>query len=345
VPFPSKLKAVDGCTLKHSIEVHNDSALLLAFPFLIVQEKNMNRQALQDTKIRHSSLQPWSIVFLVCGTIVGCLSMVSSSIGQSVGAVTQSIAAPPSIISLAAAPKPSTEIVARHPGDSKFENAPGNYRIFPAATVRKLTGAEVLTLNFAGETTLARIRTTNNDFVIEPGGTCLPGISYSRGESCSLIVRFNPQGPGHRLGFLSITHSADSNPVNFGLAGNGYAPAISFTPSVISTVPGSVSSGVGTISGATSMAVDGGDILYIADTGNNRVKLLDSSGNLITTALNPIATPASITAASVFSTPPIQGARTISASSIRGVVKRHTDMPMPRGHARRALRAHSRVSV
>jgi hypothetical protein len=255
----------------------------------------MNRQALQGTKIRHSSQQPRSI-FLVFWTMVGCFSMVSSSVGQSVGAVTQSVAAPPSIISLAAVPKPSTEVVTRHPGDSKFENAPANYHIFPATAVRELTGAEVLTLNFAGDTTLTRIRTTNQDFVIEPGGTCLSEISYSRGESCSLIVHFSPQGPGHRLGFLSITHSADVNPVSFGLAGNGYSPAISFTPSLISTVPGTVSSGVGTISGATSMSVDGGDILYIADTGNNSVKLIDSSGNLTTTPTSPIATPASITA-------------------------------------------------
>ena len=185
-------------------------------------------------------------------------------------------------------------MVARYATDSKFENAPANYRVFPAATVGAFTGAEVLTLNFAGQTTISRIKSTNKDFVIEPGGTCLQGISYTRGDSCSLLVRFNPQGAGRRLGFLSITHSATAAAATFGLAGNGYAPVVSLTPSLISTVPGSVSAGVGTISAATSLAVDGGDILYIADTGNDKVKEMDSSGVIITTPLGPIATPASI---------------------------------------------------
>jgi hypothetical protein len=186
-------------------------------------------------------------------------------------------------------------MVARYATDSKFENAPANYRVFPAATVGEFTGAEVITLNFAGQTTISRIKATNKDFVIEPGGTCLHGISYTRGESCSLVVRFNPQGAGRRLGFLSITHSAAAAPATIGLAGNGYAPVVSLTPSLISTVPGSVSSGVGTISGATSLAVDGGDILYIADTGNNKVKEMDSSGVIVPHISGPIATPASIT--------------------------------------------------
>ena len=227
--------------------------------------------------------------------IIVCFSMLSSSTGQSVAATTLSIAtAPESIISLETSLKPSAEMVARYPTDSKFENAPANYRVFPAATVGAFIGAEVLTLKFAGETTITGVKLTNNDFVIEPGGTCLQGISYSRGESCSLLVRFNPQGAGHRLGFLNITHSAAAAPATFGLTGNGYAPVVSFTPSLISTVPGSVSAGVGTISGATSLAVDGGDVLYVADTGNSKVKEMDSTGVITTNASSPIATPASI---------------------------------------------------
>src|SRR5208337_3017164 len=101
------------------------------------------------------------------------------------------------------------------------------------------------------------------------------------------------QGPGHRLGFLRISHSGGATPDSFGLTGSGYAPVINFNPAQIATVPGSVSSGAGTISNATSLAIDGGDILYIADTGNNKVKEMDSSGNIITTP-GPIATPASL---------------------------------------------------
>lgn len=250
----------------------------------------MNSEALQRAEVKEVRQWRRSVWLMAACMIVAFSFITASSIGQvTIGA------APPSIISLASSPKPEAESVARRASDSRFENAPANYHVFAASAVGEYTGVEELTLNFAGETTLTRIKSTSKDFVIERGGTCQEGGRYTRGESCSLLVRFSPQGPGHRLGFISVSHTAEAVAASFGLTGNGYAPVASFTPSVITTVPGTVSSGTGTISGATSLAVDGGDILYIADTGNNRVKEMDSSGNVITTALNPIATPASIT--------------------------------------------------
>ena len=197
-------------------------------------------------------------------------------------------------ISLASAPRPRGGILARLPGDSTFEHAPANYHVFAAANMGEDAGVEALTLNFAAETRLTRIESKNKDFVVEPGGSCHEGNTYSRGNSCTLLVRFNPQGPGHRLGFVTVTHSAEATPMSFGLTGNGYAPVVSFTPSQITTVPTSVSAGIGTINGATSMAIDGGDILYVADTGNNKVKEMDSTGVIIIDPSGPIATPASI---------------------------------------------------
>ncbi len=203
---------------------------------------------------------------------------------------------PKSIISLASAPKPQGEMLARNPGDATFEHALPNYHVFAAATSGRDAGVEALALNFAAETKLTRIESKNKDFVIESGGTCHEGNIYSRGDSCTLLVRFNPQGPGHRLGFINVTHSAEPKPMSFGLTGNGYSPVVSFTPSVINSVASSISAGKGTISGATSLAIDGGDILYIADTGNNKLKEMDSNGVITPTALGPIATPASLAA-------------------------------------------------
>ncbi|MGA8151499.1 MAG: choice-of-anchor D domain-containing protein [Terriglobales bacterium] len=250
----------------------------------------MNPKALRRTEVKEFRLCLRSVLFLASCMIVACFFMVASSVGQAIF-----MPASNSIVSLAASPKPEAESVARRASDSRFENAPTNYHVFPAVAVGEYTGVEELTLNFAGETTLTRIKSTNQDFVIERGGTCQEGDTYARGESCSLLVRFSPQGPGHRLGFIKVSHTAEAAPASFGLTGNGYAPVVSFTPSQITTVPGTVSSGTGTIGAATSLAVDGGDILYIADTGNNKVKEMDSSGVIITTTLNPIATPASIT--------------------------------------------------
>ena len=59
---------------------------------------------------------------------------------------------------------------------------------------------------------------------------------------------------------------------------------VSFTPAQITTVPGTYPSGAGLISGATALAVDGGDIVYVADTGNVDIREIDSSGNIISVA-------------------------------------------------------------
>lgn len=235
------------------------------------------------------------VLVWACCMILGFLFTVASSVGQSSVLSQKTVGAvPPSIISLASSPRPTAESIARRLGDTTFENAPANYHVFPAANGQEHAPAEVLTLNFAGETTLTGIKSTNKDFVIEPGGTCLEGGSYARGDSCSLLVRFSPQGPGRRLGFISIANSAEVTPFSFGLTGNGYAPVVNFIPAQITTVTGSVSSGTGTIKSATNIAIDGGDVLYIADTGNNLVKKMDSSGTITNTANSPIATPVSL---------------------------------------------------
>ncbi len=230
--------------------------------------------------------------FPLCANLIVCVFLLAAvpSFSQQIVRRTSS----PSIVSLGASPKPVGASLARRVGDSTFENAPPNYHVFSAVGVGERAAAEVLTLNFTGATTLTNIKLTNKDFVLEPGGSCYEGNHYASGQSCSLLVRFTPQGPGHRLGFLRIAHTAEANAASFGLTGNGYAPVVSFTPSQISTVTGSATSGTGTISTATSMAIDGGDILYIADTGNNAVKFMDSSGTLASEALGPIATPVSL---------------------------------------------------
>ena len=228
------------------------------------------------------------------GSIVGAVLL--SSMAAPAQKVTQSASPAQSIISLAPSAQPQGIFLARHPGDATFENAPANYHVFTATTAGEDTAAESLVLNFSGDTTLTGIKMTNKDFAIQPGGSCYEGNHYSAGQSCTLLVHFTPQGPGHRLGFVQVTHSAATSPTIFGLTANGYAPALSFIPAVITTVPSSVSAGVGTIKGSTNLAIDGGDILYIADTGNNKLKEMDSSGTIVPTALGPIATPASVAA-------------------------------------------------
>jgi hypothetical protein len=153
---------------------------------------------------------------------------------------------------------------------------PENFRQFAALNRGQIGDTQTLSLRFAAGTTLTQIKSTP-DFKVEQGGSCVEGYSYVADSTCTLLVRSTPQGPGSRLGKLEISNSTDAVPLFVGLGGYGYAPTISFTPSIITTVPGTS----GAISGSTSLAIDGGDTLYIADTGHNVVDSIDSSGVVV----------------------------------------------------------------
>jgi Bacterial Ig-like domain (group 3) len=200
---------------------------------------------------------------------------------------------PHSLISLAPAPHPQGQALGRSLNDAKFEHVPENYHVFAAATAGEDSGTETLWLNFDGSTRLTKIESKNRDFIVESGGSCHEGNSYSKGDSCSLLVRFAAQGPGHRVGALNISHSAEPTPMFVGLTGNGYSPVVSFTPSMMGTVSGTISGSTGAIKNSTDLTVDGGDILYIPDVGNNQIKEIDSSGAIHT--VSPVfATPQSL---------------------------------------------------
>jgi hypothetical protein len=175
-------------------------------------------------------------------------------------------------------------------GEASFAQAPANFHSFPSARVGEDTYAERLTLRFAASTKLTKIESTK-DFRVEESSSCAEGRFYSAGESCLLLVHFTPQGAGRRLGKLTITHTASPEALTIGLGGNGYAPVVSFTPAQINTVPGTYPSNAGLLNGAQNLTVDGGDTLYIADTGNKVIRFMDSSGiikTLTTTTTNPI---------------------------------------------------------
>ncbi len=173
--------------------------------------------------------------------------------------------------------------------------APANFRDLGQATVGEPANVEALTLRFSAETKLTNISSTP-DFVVEQGSSCVEGNVYSADDTCRLLVRFTPQGAGHRLGKLTISHSASVTPAYVGLGGNGYSPVVSFTPALITTIPASVSGGAGVIKGSSSLSVDGGDTLYVADTGNNLIRSLDSSGKFRTVSSGTLSAPYSVVA-------------------------------------------------
>src|SRR3984957_7773664 len=198
-----------------------------------------------------------------------------------------------SLISLDAAPahaNAAADAMSPVKGEASYANAPQNFRSFASARVGEDSPAQSLTLRFAAPTTLTAIDSTK-DFRVVSGGTCATEQPYSSGASCTLLVQFAPKGAGPRLGNVAISHTAAAEPFLVGLGGNGYAPVVSFTPALITTVKGTFPSSAGLLSGAQSLTVDGGDTLYIADSGNKVIRSIDSSGaivSLATTATAPL---------------------------------------------------------
>jgi hypothetical protein len=160
----------------------------------------------------------------------------------------------------------------------RLAEAPPNFRRLGEATMSEPAEVHTLTLRFTADTTLTGISSTP-DFPIQ-GGSCVKGNTYQRGTTCAVLVRFTPQGPGNRLGHLTIARSGSATPDSIGLSGSGYAPVLSFIPSVIQTVPGTFVSGAGLLKQARNLATDGGDRLFIADFGNGIIRMIDSSGTI-----------------------------------------------------------------
>ncbi len=169
-------------------------------------------------------------------------------------------------------------------GEQKWiSNMPANFYHFGAARVGEVAEAQTLTVRFAASAKLGSISSTK-DFEVLPGGSCVEGDVYGANSSCTLWMRFTPQGAGHRLGKVTIGTSTNATPLALGLNGFGYAPVVSFTPGLITTVAGTYPGGVGLLDAAENLAVDGGDGLYVADTGNNVIRYADSSGVFSTIA-------------------------------------------------------------
>ena len=180
-------------------------------------------------------------------------------------------------------------------GEASFANAPENFRSFPSAHVGENAYPQQLTLRFSASTQLTKIESTK-DFQVQPESGCAAQKFYSAGESCMLVVRFTPQGAGNRLGRITISHSASATPFFVGLNGYGYAPVLSFVPAAISTVPASYPASKGLLSNALNLSIDGGDTLYVADTGNNVVRAMDASGAFTTISSGTVSAPLGVVA-------------------------------------------------
>ena len=186
--------------------------------------------------------------------------------------------------------KPAISLVKQKTPDARLQTLPererefvsrmpAHFYHFGATTTADIKIPQTLTFEFSVDTQIKKISSTP-DFTVVPGGTCAAGRYYHAESSCQLLVEFTPKGAGHRLGKLTIAHSASASPALVALAGFADVPVVSFVPSLIGTPSETVSGGAGVFSGATNISVDSGDILYVADTGNNRIAYIDSSATV-----------------------------------------------------------------
>src|SRR5271170_2493580 len=113
---------------------------------------------------------------------------------------------PKPVISLDADETAHMANVAPMKGEASFVNAPTNFHSFSSVHAGETAYPERLTLRFSASTQLTKIESTK-DFQVQPESSCAEQKFYSAGDTCTLVVRFTPQGPGRRLGKLTIKHT------------------------------------------------------------------------------------------------------------------------------------------
>ncbi len=134
----------------------------------------------------------------------------------------------------------------------------------------------------------------NSDFAIVSGGSCSPGTSYSSGQSCTVMVQFQPKYPGTRTGAVVIETSGRSFMGSALLAGVGVGSLPVLAPGTINTVAGdadwiyqSATDGgpaiLAPIFLPTGVVADTMGNFYIADSQNNRIRRVDGQTGHIST--------------------------------------------------------------
>ena len=132
-------------------------------------------------------------------------------------------------------------------------------------------------------------------FFVDNGGCVEDGTTVNApGTVCSLTVRFHPAIAGLRTASLIITDGA-GNATAIPISGVGYYPQISVIPSAMKIVAGLGPSQSGlhgdgdaailaSLSSPHGVAADSFGNIYIADMGNNVVRMMDAFGNITTVA-------------------------------------------------------------
>ncbi|WP_198152164.1 Ig-like domain repeat protein [Granulicella tundricola] len=168
---------------------------------------------------------------------------------------------------------------------------------FPGLTpVGTTAGSQAVTVNFsaAGSISSIKVRTQGvdgYDYTNAGGGTCSTSMSYSAGQTCTVLVGFTPKAPGERRGAVVLVNS------NGGVLGtalmDGFASGAVgvFIPGEITTVAGSsvwIYNGEGVATQSPfflpfGVTLDAAGNLYITDTSNTRIRKVDAVTGMTST--------------------------------------------------------------
>jgi len=153
-----------------------------------------------------------------------------------------------------------------------------------------------VTFTQAGTIASVRILTkgiANLDYTAGTGAaTCTTGAGFLAAQSCTLSVNFTPTAPGLRAGAIVLLDSSGTPLGTTFLNGMASGPIVAMIPGVINTAAGSgywLYYGDGNLATASGIflpggiVVDGAGNLYIADSGNNRIRRVDAVTGLIST--------------------------------------------------------------
>lgn len=130
------------------------------------------------------------------------------------------------------------------------------------------------------------------DFALAAGGSCVASQAYVAGAQCTMAITFTPSYPGLRSGAVL---AKDSQGVVLGsgfVSGRGTGGLPSFVPGTVQTFAGQgdwIYTGDGgpaansPIFTPRGMVLDFKGNMYLADTGNNRIRRVDARTGVITT--------------------------------------------------------------
>lgn len=157
-------------------------------------------------------------------------------------------------------------------------------------------GMVVVTISGSGSLNTINVLTqgvANQDFTLAAGGSCTQGMTYFAAQTCTVAVNFQAKYPGLRQGGVVLLASDGSVLGSQLLSATGVGPTAVFVPAQISTAAGNgqwIYHGDGGLATQSPLflpmggAIDAAGDLYISDSNNQRIRLVNAATGVISTA-------------------------------------------------------------